>query len=125
MVLGQMHVCRAAILRNSTLNSRRGRSTLLGKLRAPNTAMARIAMTLRADDRFARRANVPHAVGLISTPNQWLPFAYPASARGAYRDRHGRWERDAMDATRYETNDATRTAKSCGPGAPTLALSWR
>jgi hypothetical protein len=30
-----------------------------------------------------------------------------------------------MDAMRYETNDVTRTAKSCGPGAPTLALSWR
>jgi hypothetical protein len=23
---------------------------------------------------------------------------YPAPARGAYRDRHGRWARDAMDA---------------------------
>ena len=25
-------------------------------------------------------------------------FARPASTRGAYRDRHGRWKRDAMDA---------------------------
>jgi hypothetical protein len=30
-----------------------------------------------------------------------------------------------MDAMRYETNDATRTAKSCGPGIPTLMLSLR
>ena len=30
-----------------------------------------------------------------------------------------------MDASRHQTNDATRTAKSCGPGAPTLALSSR
>jgi len=27
-----------------------------------------------------------------------------------------------MDAARHETNDAMRTAKSCGPGAPGLAL---
>ena len=30
-----------------------------------------------------------------------------------------------MDAARHQTNDATWTAKSCGPGAPTLALSSR
>jgi hypothetical protein len=28
-----------------------------------------------------------------------------------------------MDAICHETNDVSRTAKSCGPGAPTLALS--
>jgi len=27
-----------------------------------------------------------------------------------------------MAAARHETNDAMRTAKSCGPGAPGLAL---
>src|SRR5262245_18175936 len=31
------------------------------------------------------------------TPNQWLPLGRPVSERGALRDRHGRWERDAMD----------------------------
>jgi hypothetical protein len=41
-----------------------------------------------------------------------------AATRGALRDRHERWERDAMDAARHETSDAMRTAKSCGPGAP-------
>jgi len=41
-----------------------------------------------------------------------------AAARGALRDRHGRWKRDAMDAACRETNDMTRTTKSCGPGAP-------
>ena len=30
-----------------------------------------------------------------------------------------------MDAICHETNDVSRTAKSCGPGAPTLALSPR
>jgi hypothetical protein len=27
-----------------------------------------------------------------------IVFAYPASARGTYRDRHGRWKRGAVDA---------------------------
>jgi hypothetical protein len=30
--------------------------------------------------------------------NQWFLFARLALTRGAYRDRHGRWARDAMDA---------------------------
>ena len=48
-----------------------------------------------------------------------------AATRGALRDRHGRWKRDAMDAQRHETSDAMRTAKSCGPDAPRLALRFR
>jgi hypothetical protein len=51
----------------------------------------------------------------------------PAFTRGALRDRHGRWERDAMDAGWAQTYaQPWRTAKSCGPGAPTLALNlWK
>jgi hypothetical protein len=50
----------------------------------------------------------------------------PSSSRGAFRDRHGRWERDAMDAGRaMDERVALRTAKSCGPDAPTLASSSR
>jgi hypothetical protein len=42
------------------------------------------------------------------------------------RDRHGRWVRDAVDAGMSATNDVDpRTAKSCGPDAPTLASSVR
>jgi hypothetical protein len=57
-----------------------------------------------------------------------LPILHPK--RGAARDRHGRWERDAMDAHRRAQSLArraafVRTAKSCGSGAPTLALSER
>jgi hypothetical protein len=53
-------------------------------------------------------------------------FRRPASIRGAYRDRHGRWVRDAVDAmAAQDERRHSRTAKSCGPGAPTLALSWR
>jgi hypothetical protein len=51
-----------------------------------------------------------------------------APIRGAARDRHGRWERDAMDAHRRaqllrDERRFVRTAKSCGPGAPMQALS--
>jgi hypothetical protein len=68
---------------------------------------------------------------LISPPNQWLPFARLVPHRGAARDRHGRWEWDAMDAAASGARIARgrvtlqRTAKSCGPGAPTQALRSR
>jgi len=46
------------------------------------------------------------------------------SHRGAFRDRHGRWVRDTMDAVaRADERRCLRTAKSCGPDAPTLASS--
>jgi hypothetical protein len=64
--------------------------------------------------------------------------------RGAYRDRHGRRARDAMDAAAFcargdrragdepvsdqqhaDERRLLRTAKSCGPDAPTLASSLR
>jgi hypothetical protein len=64
------------------------------------------------------------------TPNQWLPSFVPHSQRGALRDRHERWARDAMDVAASAQSlrrriMLQRTAKSCGPGAPTLALSER
>jgi hypothetical protein len=50
----------------------------------------------------------------------------PASSRGAFRDRHGRGRRDAVDAGGASDEGAgLRTAKSCGPDAPTLASSRR
>jgi hypothetical protein len=49
----------------------------------------------------------------------------PAPSRGAFRDRHGRGRRDAVDAGGASDEGAgLRTAKSCGPDAPTLASSW-
>jgi len=50
--------------------------------------------------------------------------AVPRSIRGALRDRHECRARDAMDAL-VAAGRATsmRTAKSCGPGAPWLALN--
>jgi hypothetical protein len=46
---------------------------------------------------FARRANLPRPQLLISSPNQHYTPRRPVPARGALRDRHGRWARDAMD----------------------------
>ena len=57
--------------------------------------------------------------------------AHPASTRGTYRDRHGRWARDAVDAWdaqrafRAPTKASWRTAKPCGPDPPTLGSSLR
>jgi hypothetical protein len=74
-----------------------------------------------------------------SCRGKYLAFAFsemtiscrrPASCRGAYRDRHGRGVRDAVDATcrstiLVRTNGMARTAKSRGPDTPTLVSSWR
>ena len=50
----------------------------------------------------------------------------PRLSRGALRDRHERWVRDAMDARARRTNaPRSRTAKSCGSGVPTLTPSWQ
>src|SRR4051812_19046937 len=49
----------------------------------------------------------------------------PAFTRGAFRDRHERGRRDAMDAVRATTRRGSRTAKSCGPDPPTLGSSPR
>jgi len=66
------------------------------------------------------------AFGVLD-PSPKSPATSRASrpARGAYRDRHGRWARDAVDAlaTRDE-RCVRRTAKSCGPDAPTLVSSF-
>ena len=73
--------------------------------------------------RFARRVNLSHPARLRRRANQWPQSARLVPTRGAYRDRHGRWARDAMDALLRETSAATRTAKSCGPDLPTLGSS--
>jgi hypothetical protein len=59
-----------------------------------------------------------------SQPTQISGYFTPSrSPKRDARDRHERRERDAMDAEVCETNAPTRTTKSRGPGAPTLALS--
>src|ERR1700743_2331080 len=57
-------------------------------------------------------------------PNHRLISRHPVPDRGTFRDRHGRRVWDAVDAAMRKTKRAgSRTAKPCGPGAPTLALS--
>ena len=78
--------------------------------------------------------------GFVSSPvsknislRRWVETAIhqanPVPIRGAFRDRHGRWARDAVDATASQRKSLrgrtvlTRTAKSCGPDVSTLASS--
>jgi len=52
----------------------------------------------------------------------------PGPIRGAFRDRHERWMRDAVDAgyVKRRMTLTSRTAKSCGPDIPTLMSSrWQ
>src|SRR5258708_1153485 len=65
-------------------------------------------------------------------PTQITSLISPSRpTRGAYRDRHGRWVRDAVDAAASGAHVARgrmmllRTVKSCGPDTPTLVSSWR
>jgi len=66
------------------------------------------------------------AIGAVDlTPKSAAHLVRPVSNRGAFRDRHeretgcGGREASALDETRL-----MRTAKSCGPDAPTLASSF-
>jgi hypothetical protein len=74
-----------------------------------------------------RAKNIP----LGAHPKSVASCSYPASCRGAYRDRHGRgggerWPR-VVAAFFFGCGRtiALRTAKPCGPDAPTLAPSLR
>ena len=73
----------------------------------------------------ARRVIVSQAAALApSGKSVVLSRASRGRSRGAYRDRHERWPRDAMDAERQLTSDARRTAKSCGPDPPMPGSSF-
>jgi hypothetical protein len=56
-------------------------------------------------------------VRLPRRANQWLESARLASTRGAYRDRHGRRKRDAMDVSARKTSAADTYGK--------IVWSWR
>jgi len=68
-------------------------------------------------NRFSEILSRPIAktVSLYQKRESAVDFARPAPARGALRDRHRRWTRDAMAALARETNAPERTAKPCGP----------
>jgi hypothetical protein len=92
---------------------------------------------LSALDEFARRANHYAAQNSPVQPPAQKYFAFPemqircrksclVPTRGAYRGRHGRGARDAMDAAAsHDGWRLPRSAKACGPGTPTLVPSLR
>jgi len=64
-------------------------------------------------------------ISLFQKINSGVWSAHPAAARGAYRDRHGRRQRDAMDAGSFTGRVLLpRTAKARGPDLPTLGSSF-
>jgi len=85
-----------------------------------------VALTARrANHRFACPALPIKIFRFTFHPNHFYIPRHPGPHKGAFRDRHGRWARDAMDARCAKDESAPlRTAKSCGPDAPTLASSW-
>ena len=58
-------------------------------------------------------------------PNQFTDSRRPVPNRGAFRDRHGRGAGCGGRGRRADERAGSRTAKSCGSDAPTLASSWR
>src|SRR3984957_20278552 len=59
-----------------------------------------------------------------SDPNHLHIPRHPGPHKGAFRDRHERKAREPLDASGATDESAPlRTAKSCGPDAPTLASS--
>src|SRR5205085_8196164 len=72
--------------------------------------------------RFHRISDFPKLF-LTATPNQWLRLCRPALTRGALAIVTNA-RRDAVDAlASRDERGLKRTAKSCGPDAPTLASS--
>ena len=70
---------------------------------------------------IARRANLPHARGVVERPKSTAHFAHPASMRGTYRDRHDTWSagcdgrgwcRETYDIDASGGSDTPRLASS-------------
>src|SRR6516164_11479051 len=86
------------------------------------TSKAKTAHACHAQ--IARRANLPHARGVVERPKSTAHLRRPASARGALRDRHECWKRDAMDASGVARRAIVlASAKPCGSDVPRLTSS--
>src|SRR5437764_1221076 len=68
-------------------------------------------------------------ISLHNSGNQNYNSTRLAPTRGAYHDRHDTWGAGCggrfCSGAQARTNERKRTAKSCGPGAATLASSLR
>jgi hypothetical protein len=74
--------------------------------RCPGGQIAKLA------DRGVCPALFAKIFSFSAAANHFTLRRYPALTRGAFRDRHGRWERDAMDAACQKTNDIARGRRS-------------
>src|SRR6202166_1445824 len=61
-------------------------------------------------------------ISLFPKPKSVVVFAPSRSSRGAFRERHGRGAGCGGRNGDARRAALMRTAKACGPGAPTLAL---
>jgi hypothetical protein len=87
---------------------------------------AKNRISLAASTRFHPSRSAAKNIPLLSCGKPCLPLTHPASCRGAYASSRYAELRAAMDAEATpDEREPTRTAKSCGPGAPRLALNWR
>ena len=86
-------------------------------LRAQNDLLNRIKLMLPVQSPSQKYfRSLPTQITCISP-------AIPAHTQGAFRDRHGRRARDAMDAGgAADESVILRTAKSCGPDASMVGV---
>src|SRR2546430_10917131 len=60
-----------------------------------------------------RPASLEEIIRFVIDPNHPYNSRHPALMRGAYRDRHGRWVRDAMDAAASGARGVAGRASAC------------
>jgi hypothetical protein len=95
------------VLRRDQISAAKFMGIIDGELSRGESALE-IARKIRFRERFQADLGCPVPRKKIFrfslSPNQWLCVPCPAFTRGALRDRHERWERDAMDASARKTN---------------------
>jgi hypothetical protein len=116
------------------------------KLAVSAPRVERLSLLICPTGRLSIRVSIPLCknISVFDIPKSHLELFASRPARGAYRDRHGRWdgmrwtrqrfareviagrvERLVSDQQHADEECLLRTAKSCGPDAPTLASSSR
>jgi hypothetical protein len=92
--------------------------------KAAKTACAKTPISLGASRRSACSSPIAKNISLFQKIKSGVWCAHPATTRGAYRDRHGRRQRDAVDeGCTLDERRNSRMVKSRGPDLPTLGSS--